>query len=108
MLILGSSPEGGLNSVRDILTKKPNNFIIMKKKILLGTVVFTLICSYSFADYKDKGISKRAKASFRHEFVNAEGVQWEDWWLFVKASFRMHDQVLSAYFYPEGDLLAVT
>ncbi|HEX9513192.1 MAG TPA: hypothetical protein VF939_22030 [Puia sp.] len=80
----------------------------MKKNILLGTLVFTLICSYSFANDKDKGIIERAKASFRNEFVNAEAVQWEDLGLFVKASFRMNDQVLYAFFDPDGDLLAVT
>jgi hypothetical protein len=79
----------------------------MKKK-LLSILMFTLICSYIFAEDNDKGISERAKASFRHEFVNAESVQWDDFGLFVRARFRMYDQVLSAYFYPEGDLLAVT
>jgi len=78
------------------------------KKILLGIVVFTLIYADTFADDKDKGISERAKTSFRQEFVNAESVQWENSGLFVKARFRMYDQDLSAYFYPEGELLAVT
>jgi uncharacterized protein YegP (UPF0339 family) len=80
----------------------------MKKKILLGALVLTLTCSYSFADDKDKGVSERAKASFHHEFVNAEAVQWENFRQFVKANFRMDGRNLSAYFSPDGDLLAMT
>jgi hypothetical protein len=80
----------------------------MKKTILLGTLLFVLHCSYSFANEKDKGISERVKSSFRHQFVTAEEVQWEELQTCVRANFKMWGQVLSAYFGPEGDLLAVT
>ena len=80
----------------------------MKKKILLGALALTLIYSRSFADGGDRGISERVKQAFRQEFVNAEVVQWENAGQFVKARFRMNDQVLSAYFYPDGEFLAVT
>lgn len=79
----------------------------MKKTILLGTLLFTLISTQSFAGWKDM-ISEEVKASFRHEFVDAEDVQWEDSGSFIKVSFKLASQSLSAYFDAEGNLLAVT
>src|SRR5580700_4069911 len=79
-----------------------------KKKFLLGTLLSIFICSYTFAANNDNGISERIKASFQHEFANAEDVRWEDCYQYVKASFKLEDQELSAYFNPEGDLLAIT
>jgi hypothetical protein len=80
----------------------------MKKKILLGAFLSIFICSISFAASRDTGISERIKASFQEEFANAEDVRWEDCNQYAKASFKLEDQELSAYFNPEGDLVAIT
>lgn len=80
----------------------------MKKKILLGILLSIFICSYTLAADNDKGVNERIKATFNREFANAEDVNWEDCHQFVKASFKLQDQQLSAYFNPEGDLLAIT
>jgi hypothetical protein len=80
----------------------------MKKKILVGTLLFNFFYNYSFADLKDSVINQRVKESFYREFVNAEEVQWEDHESCVKVNFKLVGQVLSAYFDPEGELLAVT
>jgi hypothetical protein len=80
----------------------------MKKTILLGTLLFTLFSHYSFAGRKVKEIDERVKASFNREFVNAEEVQWVDMKSYIKVNFKVVNQALSAYFNPDGELLAVT
>lgn len=89
----------------DILT---NQKYIMKKTILSVALLFTLLCCYGFADPGEKDISDQVKASFRQAFVTAEAVNWQDLGAYVKASFRMCDQTLAAYYSPEGDFLAMT
>jgi len=80
----------------------------MKKTILLGTLLFTLFCSYGFSDRNEKEINERVKASFHREFVDAEEVQWVDMESYILVNFKVVNQALSAYFDPEGELLGVT
>ena len=80
----------------------------MKKTILLGALLFTIFCSYGFSDRKEKEINERVKASFHREFVDAEEVQWVDMESYIIVNFKVVNQVLSAYFNPEGELLGVT
>ena len=80
----------------------------MKKTILLGTILLTCFCSYSFADPKGKEISERVKASFNREFADAEEVQWVDMESYIRVDFKVVNLALSAYFDPEGELLGVT
>jgi hypothetical protein len=97
-----------LNFAPRITNQKTLTVSIMKKKILLGAFLSIFICSVSVAAGKNTGISERIKASFQEEFAKAEDVRWKDCDQYVKASFKLEDQELSAYFNPEGDLLAIT
>jgi hypothetical protein len=79
----------------------------MKKRIVLGVLVLSLISSYCFA-FNTQDISESVKESFCKEFVKAEAVRWENLGEFVKAHFTMEGQILDAYFNVNGDLIAVT
>ena len=80
----------------------------MKKKILLGALLSIFICCVSLAAGNNKEINERIKATFHREFANAEDVRWVDCDQYVRASFKMEEQELAAYFSPEGDMLAIT
>ena len=79
----------------------------MKKRILILALVLVSISSFSFAT-DVPSINNRVLASFNREFVNAKEVKWESHKNFIKASFRINDMTLSAYYLANGDQLAVT
>jgi hypothetical protein len=78
----------------------------MKKSIVFVALLFTLISGNAFAD-DEKKISKQVKESFQKEFVNAENVQWNSLGEFIEVTFTMDDQVLKAYYQPEGELISL-
>ena len=79
----------------------------MKKIIVLGTIVFSLIYTSVLADGGIK-ISEKVKVAFRKEFVNAQEVQWENFEGSVRAIFSLNSQIWTAYFHINGQLIAVT
>ena len=86
---------------------KLNNLNIMKKHLLAGILVCVLSCGFAYAG-KGKEVSKEVKETFCKEFINAVDVRWEISNDYVKATFLMDDQALSAYFHNDGELFAVT
>ena len=79
----------------------------MKKIILVWALALVVGLNSSFAGTGTE-ISEKVTKSFQKEFVNAQNVQWEQGKDFVRAIFTQNDQVMFAYFNPDGDLLAVT
>ena len=79
----------------------------MKKRIVILALVLVSISSFSFAA-DVPNINNKVLTSFNREFVNAQEVKWESNKNFIKASFRINDMTLSAYYLPNGDQLAVT
>ena len=88
---------------------------LLKRTILVSTMMLTLGLSYSFAapttpttPAATDEIAVEVKASFRREFRNAEVLSWDVTRKFTKVTFRMNDIVMFAYFSDNGQLLAVT
>jgi hypothetical protein len=79
----------------------------MKKTIVLGTILFSLMYTSVLADGGIK-ISEKVKIAFRKEFVNAQEVQWENFEGSVRAIFTIDNRVWTAYFHSNGHLIAVT
>lgn len=79
----------------------------MKKSILMWVMMLTIGLTSTFAN-NEGSINQRAVSSFRKDFTNAQDVKWENNKDFVKATFRMNDQVMYAYYSQTGDLMAVT
>jgi hypothetical protein len=79
----------------------------MKKSILMWAMMLTMGLTSAFAN-NEETISQRAMSSFKKEFTQAQDVKWESTKDFVKATFKMNDQVMFAYYSQTGDLMAVT
>src|SRR5688572_4127401 len=79
----------------------------MKNKILLWTLLLLASFSSSFAGTAT-GVNDKIVNSFRKDFAAASEVQWEKGSNYVKATFKMSEQVMFAYYSEAGDLLAVT
>lgn len=79
----------------------------MKKSILMWAMMLTIGLTSAFAN-NGETINQRAVSSFKKDFANAEDVRWESGKDFVKATFRINDQVMFAYYSQSGDRMAVT
>lgn len=78
------------------------------KKILLSAALLSLVfTTTSFAN--DGGdINKQVIKSFHREFASAKEVNWQNSKEFTKAKFTLNGNVMTAYFAPSGNLMAVT
>jgi hypothetical protein len=79
----------------------------MKNKILIGVFVFITGISSAFANGKEEVNDKIIK-TFQKEFAGAQNVQWITTKEFVRATFTLNEQVVYAYYSPDGSLLGVT
>ena len=79
----------------------------MKKSILMWVMMLTIGLTSTFAN-NEETINQRAVSSFKKDFNNAQDVKWENNKDFVKATFKINDQVMFAYYTQTGDLMAVT
>jgi hypothetical protein len=79
----------------------------MKNKILIGVFVFITGISSAFANGKEE-VNDRIIKTFQKEFAGAQNVQWVTYKEFVKATFTLNEQVVYAYYSPDGNLLGVT
>lgn len=79
----------------------------MKKRILIGALLLTLGFSNIFANYEET-VNHQVMAAFKKEFVNAQDVKWENTKDFVKATFKLNDQVIFAYYSESGERLAIS
>ena len=78
----------------------------MKKSILIAAFVVAGV-SFSFAGKTDV-INGTVTNSFKKDFSNAREVKWENGKIFVKATFKLDDQVTYAYYSKDGELIAIT
>ncbi|HEX3768160.1 MAG TPA: hypothetical protein VHT72_07265 [Puia sp.] len=79
----------------------------MKKSIICIALILSITSVSVFAGPVHQ-ISKRVEAEFHKRFLNAEDVQWDEPGDFDRATFRINESVLFAYFNPDGELIAVT
>jgi hypothetical protein len=80
---------------------------IMKNKILIGVFVLLTGISSAFANGKEE-VNERIVKSFEKEFAGAQHVQWATTKDFVKVTFTLNEQVVYAFYEPNGNLLGVT
>jgi hypothetical protein len=81
----------------------------VKKAAVVMACVFTLTATYSFAAATPAGeVNKEIKASFQHDFANAQLIGTEAHDKFTKVVFKLNEQVLTAFYSNSGELMAVT
>jgi hypothetical protein len=88
-----------------------NNFMnqSIRKAAVVMAFTFALGTTYSFAAGVDgKDVNKEVKASFKHDFANAQMMSAEAHVNFTKVVFKMNEQVMTAFYATNGDLIAVT
>lgn len=79
----------------------------MKKSILTISIMLTVALTTAFAR-DNEGVSQKTKESFNSSFNTASSVNWQQEKDFVKATFTLNNQVLSAFYDNDGNLLAIT
>jgi hypothetical protein len=78
----------------------------MKKMILSLAAVITM--GYSvFANGNDNIATQQARDAFKKDFATASNIRWEQKNNFLKATFSLNGQILTAYYFSNGDLQAV-
>jgi hypothetical protein len=78
----------------------------MKKMILSLAAVITM--GYSvFANGNDNVATQQARDAFKKDFATASNIRWEQKNNFLKATFSLNGQILTAYYFSNGDLQAV-
>jgi hypothetical protein len=80
----------------------------MKHRILTLALLLSLSISNIFANTNEEVVNAKAASSFKKEFTQAQDVKWENSKQYVKATFKMNDQVMIAYYSNSGELLGIT
>ena len=80
----------------------------MKNKILIGAFIFITGISSAFANDNKEEVNGKIIRSFQKEFAGAQNVQWVTTKDLVKVTFTLNEQVVYAYYDPNGSLLGVT
>ncbi|HXB33373.1 MAG TPA: hypothetical protein VNV35_08125 [Puia sp.] len=78
----------------------------MKKMILSLAAVITMGFSV-FANGNDNVVTQQARDAFKKDFATASNIRWEQKNNFLKATFSLNGQILTAYYFSNGDLQAV-
>jgi len=78
----------------------------MKKTILIWVLLLTVGLGSSFAN-KFENVNEQVISSFKKDFASAQDVSWEKSKEISKATFKLNDQVMFAYYAEDGNLLAV-
>jgi hypothetical protein len=77
----------------------------MKKLMLIWALLLTVGVGSSFA-HKLENVSEQVMNSFKKDFASAQDVTWEKSKDIAKATFKMNDQVMFAYYTEDGNMLA--
>lgn len=81
--------------------------IFTMKKLLIVALILLTGLSTTFANSRESVNEKISKA-FTKDFASAEEVKWENKENFAKATFKINNQVMFAFYSQDGDLLGVT
>ena len=73
----------------------------------MWAMMLTMGLTSAFAN-NEETINQKAVSWFKKDFTTAQDVKWENNKDFVKATFKLNDQVMFAYYSQTGDLMAVT
>ncbi|WEK36724.1 MAG: hypothetical protein P0Y53_04345 [Candidatus Pseudobacter hemicellulosilyticus] len=80
----------------------------MKKNFLVAALVMLMGISATFANTNKDIVNEKISSAFQKEFAGASEVNWENSKTFAKATFRINEQVMFAFYAQDGHLLAVT
>lgn len=80
----------------------------MKHRILTLALLLSLSLSNIFANTNEDVVNYKAANSFKKEFSQAQEVKWENSRQYVKATFKLNDQLMVAYYSNTGELLGIT
>lgn len=75
----------------------------MKKLLILIAIVFSTQLSFA----SESPAASLAISSFNRDFHTATNVQWQHTNSYDKVSFVMNNGVMTAYYMPDGELIAV-
>lgn len=78
----------------------------MKKLFIVAMILLTGL-STTFANLRETVNEKISKA-FTEDFAGAQEVKWENKENFAKATFKLGNQVMFAFYSQDGELLGVT
>jgi hypothetical protein len=78
----------------------------MKKFLTAVVVSSVLLMNTAFAN-KNENVNYQVENSFKKEFSQAKEVNWQKTENYYKASFKMYEEPMTAYFTPEGELIGV-
>lgn len=62
----------------------------------------------SFANKTEKTVNDKVKSAFSEKFTEATDVSWNATTSYLKATFRLNDQPMYAYYTPDGNLLGIS
>jgi hypothetical protein len=79
----------------------------MKKKITTLALLAVIMTTSIFASGKTNITNSDVLTAFTAKFANASDVTWEKGQDFIKASFKLNEQYLFAYYTERGELLGV-
>ena len=77
------------------------------KKMILSLATVMMMGFSVFANGNDDNVSQEARDAFKKDFVTASNIKWEQKSNLLKATFTMNGQILTAYYYANGELQAV-
>jgi hypothetical protein len=78
----------------------------MKKLIIAAVLSSVLLVNAAFAN-KNEDVTYKVEAAFKQEFAQAKNVSWQKTDNYYKAVFRINNEVVNAYFTPEGEMLGM-
>ena len=79
----------------------------MKKKITTLVLLAVVMTTSIFATDKDNNTNSVVLTAFASKFSTAKEVSWDRAQDFIKATFKMNDQYMFAYYTENGELMGV-
>lgn len=78
------------------------------KKIMVGLVLGAVLLVNSAFAHKSETVNEKVQSAFKQEFVQAKEVNWVRTNSYFKAIFKMNDDVLTAFYTEDGEMMGVT
>jgi hypothetical protein len=83
----------------------------MKKLITAAVLSTVLLVNAAFANKNDSNknedVNYKVEAAFKQEFAQATDVSWKKTENYYKAVFKINNELVNAYFTPEGEMMGI-
>lgn len=81
----------------------------MKKLITAAVLSTVLLINAAFANKTDnhESVNFTVENAFKKEFVQAKEVSWQKTDNYYKATFKMNNEIVNAFYTPEGEMLGI-